>query len=100
MIALGILEIFLSQIPNFHKLSWLSILAAVMSFGYAGIGIGLSITMIISGNAHLSFFPPIFFWYSYLFIFIFIFSKSRQVFYYNNLHNREKKISEISFKSI
>ncbi|GMY17534.1 amino acid permease 6-like [Fagus crenata] len=50
MIALGILEIFLSQIPNFHELSWLSILAAVMSFGYAGIGIGLSITRIISGQ--------------------------------------------------
>lgn len=50
MIGLGIVEIFLSQIPNFHKLSLLSIVAAIMSFGYAGIGIGLAITKIISGE--------------------------------------------------
>ena len=33
MIALGIFEILLSQIPNFHELSWLSSVAAIMSFG-------------------------------------------------------------------
>lgn len=49
MIGLGVVEIFLSQIPNFHKLSWLSIIAAAMSFGYAFIGIGLSLTTIIQG---------------------------------------------------
>ncbi|KAK7822341.1 amino acid permease 6 [Quercus suber] len=42
MTALGIFEILLSQIPNFHELSWLSSVAAIMSFGYASIGIGLS----------------------------------------------------------
>ncbi|GFP84109.1 amino acid permease 1 [Phtheirospermum japonicum] len=36
------IQIILSQIPNFHKLSWLSIVAAVMSFAYASIGLGLS----------------------------------------------------------
>ncbi|KAK9274062.1 hypothetical protein L1049_018876 [Liquidambar formosana] len=50
MIGLGILEIFLSQIPNFHKLSWLSILAAVMSFGYASIGTGLAFAVVVSGK--------------------------------------------------
>ncbi|KAL8153312.1 hypothetical protein V2J09_011072 [Rumex salicifolius] len=50
MIGLGVFEIFLSQIPNFHKLSWLSTLAAVMSFGYSSIGIGLAISQIASGN--------------------------------------------------
>ncbi|KAM3736537.1 hypothetical protein ACB098_10G171300 [Castanea mollissima] len=49
MIALGIFEIFLSQIPNFHELSWLSSVAAIMSFGYASIGIGLSFARVISG---------------------------------------------------
>jgi hypothetical protein len=46
MVIFGIFEILLSQIPDFHELSWLSILAAVMSFGYASIGIGLSIAKI------------------------------------------------------
>jgi hypothetical protein len=49
MIGLGIVEIILSQIPNFHKLSWLSIVAATSSFGYAFIGIGLSLATIIQG---------------------------------------------------
>jgi len=49
MIGLGIVEIFLSQIPNFHKLSWLSIIAAATSFGYAFIGIGLSLATVIQG---------------------------------------------------
>lgn len=49
MIALGILEIFLSQIPNFHKLSMLSVVAAFMSFGYSSIGVGLAFAKVISG---------------------------------------------------
>ncbi|KNA14443.1 hypothetical protein SOVF_106820 [Spinacia oleracea] len=50
MIGLGFFEIFLSQIPNFHQLTWLSTIAAIMSFGYSTIGIGLALTMIISGK--------------------------------------------------
>ncbi|XP_075522474.1 amino acid permease 8-like [Primulina tabacum] len=50
MIGMGILEIFLSQIPNFHKLSMLSVVAAVMSFGYSSIGVGLALAKVISGN--------------------------------------------------
>jgi len=46
MAIFGSFQILLSQIPDFHELSWLSILAAVMSFGYASIGIGLSIAKI------------------------------------------------------
>ena len=52
MIALGAVEIILSQIPSFAELEWLSILAAVMSFGYAGIGIGLSLATIIQGKGN------------------------------------------------
>ncbi|TKY55942.1 Amino acid permease 8 [Spatholobus suberectus] len=50
MIGFGTVEIFLSQIPHFHKLSWLSILAALMSFGYASIGAGLSLATVIQGK--------------------------------------------------
>lgn len=53
MAAFGIVQIMLSQIPNFHKLSFLSIIATVMSFCYASIGIGLSIATVTS-----TFFPP------------------------------------------
>ncbi|KAM7280321.1 hypothetical protein ACFE04_007455 [Oxalis oulophora] len=44
------IQIVLSQIPNFHNLSWLSILAAVMSFAYACIGIGLSVAKVIGAH--------------------------------------------------
>ncbi|XP_021740097.1 amino acid permease 8-like [Chenopodium quinoa] len=50
MIGLGLFEVFLSQIPNFHQLTWLSSVAAVMSFGYSLIGIGLAIAKIASGD--------------------------------------------------
>ncbi|KAJ8564904.1 hypothetical protein K7X08_001364 [Anisodus acutangulus] len=42
-----------SQIPNFHKLSWLSILAAVMSFAYSSIGLGLSIAKVAGVGHHV-----------------------------------------------
>ncbi|KAJ0525291.1 putative amino acid transporter, transmembrane domain-containing protein [Helianthus annuus] len=47
MLIFAIIQIILSQVPNFHKLSPLSIVAAVMSFMYSLIGIGLSIAKII-----------------------------------------------------
>lgn len=46
MIAFGVIEIFLSQIPDFDQLWWLSIVAAVMSFTYSTIGLGLGITKV------------------------------------------------------
>lgn len=51
MVLFACIQIVLSQIPNFHKLSLLSILAAIMSFAYAGIGVGLSIARVVSGEA-------------------------------------------------
>ncbi|CDY46779.1 BnaCnng14480D [Brassica napus] len=52
MIIFACIQIVLSQIPNFHNLSWLSILAAVMSFSYASIGVGLSIAKVAGGGVH------------------------------------------------
>uniref|UniRef100_A0A6N2MDC2 Amino acid transporter transmembrane domain-containing protein n=1 Tax=Salix viminalis TaxID=40686 RepID=A0A6N2MDC2_SALVM len=52
MIGIGITEILVSQIPNFHKLSWLSVVAAVMSFVYSSIGLGLAFAKVISGHGH------------------------------------------------
>ncbi|XP_061355633.1 amino acid permease 6-like [Gastrolobium bilobum] len=50
MIIFAIIEILFSQIPDFHELSGLSLIAAAMSFGYASIGVGLSIAKIAGGN--------------------------------------------------
>ncbi|XP_038899529.1 amino acid permease 3-like [Benincasa hispida] len=46
MISFGIVEIFLSQIPDFDQLWWLSIVAAVMSFTYSIIGLVLGIIQV------------------------------------------------------
>ncbi|OMO50882.1 Amino acid transporter, transmembrane [Corchorus capsularis] len=50
MIIFAAIQLVLSQIPNFHELSWLSIVAAVMSFAYSSIGLGLSIAKVAGGN--------------------------------------------------
>ncbi|PUZ60305.1 hypothetical protein GQ55_4G113100 [Panicum hallii var. hallii] len=50
MIVFGIVQIFFSQLPNFSDLSWLSILAAIMSFSYSSIAVGLSLARTISGR--------------------------------------------------
>ncbi|KAK7387206.1 hypothetical protein VNO78_27796 [Psophocarpus tetragonolobus] len=42
MLIFGAMQVLLSQIPNFHDIEWLSILAAITSFAYAFIGMGLS----------------------------------------------------------
>lgn len=47
MLLFGLIQIFMSQIPNFHNMLWLSLVAAIMSFAYSFIGIGLSLGKII-----------------------------------------------------
>lgn len=47
MVTFAIIQIILSQVPNFQKLAPLSIIAAIMSFMYCTIGIGLSISKLI-----------------------------------------------------
>lgn len=46
MIAFGVVQIFFSQIPDFDQISWLSIVASVMSFTYSSIGLGLGIAKV------------------------------------------------------
>ncbi|KAL0718247.1 hypothetical protein Bca4012_067569 [Brassica carinata] len=47
MLLFGVLQIFMSQIPNFHNMLWLSVVAAIMSFAYSSIGLGLAFDRII-----------------------------------------------------
>lgn len=46
MILFGVMEIFLSQIPDFDQIWWLSIVAAVMSFTYSAIALALGIVQV------------------------------------------------------
>ncbi|CAN8320642.1 unnamed protein product [Cochlearia groenlandica] len=50
MIGFGVVQMILSQIPDFDQLWWLSILAAVMSFGYSAIGLGLGLGRVIQNK--------------------------------------------------
>ncbi|KAF5745362.1 amino acid permease 3 [Tripterygium wilfordii] len=43
MITFGIIEVLFSQIPDFDQVWWLSIVAAIMSFTYSSVGLGLGI---------------------------------------------------------
>lgn len=49
MLMFGLIQIFLSQIPDFHSMQWISVVAAIMSFTYSFIGFGLGISKVI-GN--------------------------------------------------
>ncbi|TVU07852.1 hypothetical protein EJB05_41224 [Eragrostis curvula] len=49
IIAFGVVQMIFSQLPNFHELWWLSVVAAVMSFSYATIAVGLALVQTISG---------------------------------------------------
>lgn len=47
MLLFGAIQIVFSQIPNFHNMEWLSILAAIMSFSYSSIGFALGLAKVI-----------------------------------------------------
>ncbi|KAL3821165.1 hypothetical protein ACJIZ3_007070 [Penstemon smallii] len=47
MLLFGLIQIVMSQIPNFHNMAWLSVIAAIMSFSYAFIGLGLGFARVV-----------------------------------------------------
>ncbi|XP_021658905.2 amino acid permease 4 [Hevea brasiliensis] len=51
MITFGITEVVLSQIPDFDQIWWLSIVAAIMSFTYSAVGLGLGIGKVAENAA-------------------------------------------------
>ncbi|KAF8405408.1 hypothetical protein HHK36_010313 [Tetracentron sinense] len=46
MITFGIIEVLFSQIPDFDQVWWLSIVAAIMSFTYSGVGLSLGVAKV------------------------------------------------------
>lgn len=53
MLVFGAVQIVMSQIPDFHNMEWLSIVAAIMSFTYSFIGLGLGSAKVIGMVAQL-----------------------------------------------
>ena len=53
MITFGIIEVIVSQLPDFNQVWWLSVVAALMSFMYSTIGLGLGIAQ-VAGYKKLS----------------------------------------------
>lgn len=47
MLIFGFVQVIASQIPDFRSTEWLSVIAAIMSFTYAGIGSGLGLAKVI-----------------------------------------------------
>lgn len=47
MLVFGVVQIVMSQLPDFHSIEWLSIVAAIMSFAYSSIGVGLGAAKVI-----------------------------------------------------
>lgn len=43
IILFGILELFLSQLPNIHSLRWVNALCTLSTIGFAGTAIGVTI---------------------------------------------------------
>ncbi|XP_048425252.1 probable amino acid permease 7 isoform X3 [Pyrus x bretschneideri] len=50
MMLFGLVQIVVSQIPDFHNMKWLSVVAAIMSFAYSFIGLGLGIAKSIENG--------------------------------------------------
>uniref|UniRef100_A0A0E0KW87 Amino acid transporter transmembrane domain-containing protein n=1 Tax=Oryza punctata TaxID=4537 RepID=A0A0E0KW87_ORYPU len=50
MLLFGAAQLLLSFIPNFHKMAWLSVVAAIMSFAYSTIGLGLGLAKTIGSS--------------------------------------------------
>jgi len=51
MMLFGLVQVIMSFIPDLHNMAWVSIVAAIMSFTYSSIGLGLGITTVI-GKVH------------------------------------------------
>nr|GEY01155.1 probable amino acid permease 7 [Tanacetum cinerariifolium] len=53
MLLFGVVQIVMSQIPDFHSLVLVSVVATIMSFCYASIGFGLGFAQVIGTNAFI-----------------------------------------------
>lgn len=60
MLMFGVVQIIMSQIPDFHSMVLVSVIAAVMSFCYSSIGFGLGFAQVIGTTTFIFLFPLMF----------------------------------------
>ena len=53
MLLFGLVQIVVSQMPDFHNMEWLSVVAALMSFTYSFIGFSLGVAKVIGMDVYL-----------------------------------------------
>jgi hypothetical protein len=53
MLAFSVVQVVLSQFPGLEHITWLSVVAAIMSFAYSFIGLGLSVGQWVSHGGDL-----------------------------------------------
>ncbi|KAK7289656.1 hypothetical protein RIF29_03461 [Crotalaria pallida] len=50
MVLFGLVQIVMSFIPDLHSMAWVSVIAAIMSFTYSFIGLGLGIATVVENG--------------------------------------------------
>eukprot|EP01025_Chloroclados_australasicus_P041097 TRINITY_DN4331_c0_g1_i1.p1 TRINITY_DN4331_c0_g1~~TRINITY_DN4331_c0_g1_i1.p1 ORF type:complete len:429 (-),score=21.23 TRINITY_DN4331_c0_g1_i1:914-2200(-) len=55
MIIFGVMQLFLSQLPDMHSIWWVSLMGAIMSICYCGIALGGNIAVGLQQNNDISF---------------------------------------------
>ena len=53
MLVFSVVQVVLSQFPSLEHITWMSVVAAVMSFAYSFIGLGLSVGQWVSHGGGL-----------------------------------------------
>lgn len=86
MLLFGLIQIIMSQIPDFHNMKWLSVVAAIMSFSYSFIGFALGFAKVIGTSLNS---PPFFFSHFADFL---VYNKHRLFFSLTALHIWKKKL--------
>ncbi|KAM7482741.1 hypothetical protein LguiB_007324 [Lonicera macranthoides] len=51
MIIFGIIEVLLSQIPDFDQVWWLSLVPVIMSLTYSTVGVALSVAKVVENRS-------------------------------------------------
>ncbi|EPS71068.1 hypothetical protein M569_03688 [Genlisea aurea] len=50
MLLFGAVQLVFSQIPDFHSMKWLSVIAAIMSFAYSTVGLSLGLARVVESG--------------------------------------------------
>lgn len=58
IVLFGIIQLFLSQVPDFHGLWWVSLFGALMSVGYCSVATGASIAAAVSNPEPIIYVRP------------------------------------------